>query len=35
VVQTLREQKRSVLRFLADVITAHRAGTQVPRLQCG
>lgn len=35
VVQTLREQKRSVLRFLADAITAHRAGTQVPRLQFG
>jgi len=35
VVQTLREQKRSVLRFLADAITAHRAGTALPRLQLG
>ena len=35
VVQTLREQKRSVLRFLADSITAHRAGTTAPRLQLG
>jgi transposase len=33
VVQTLREQKRSVLRFLADAITAHRAGTAAARLQ--
>lgn len=35
VVQTLREQKRSVLRFLADVIAAHRASTPTPRLQLG
>lgn len=35
VVQTLREQKRSVLRFLADAITARRAGIAAPRLQLG
>jgi transposase len=35
VVQTLREQKRSVLAFLADAITAHRAGTTAPTLQLG
>lgn len=35
VVQTLREQKRSVLKFLADAIAAHRAGTAAPRLQLG
>ena len=35
VVQTLREQKRSVLRFLADAITAHRAGKAAPPLQLG
>lgn len=35
VVQTLREQKRSVLKFLTDAITAHRMGTAAPRLQLG
>ena len=35
VVQTLREQKRSVLKFLAEAITAHRAGNAAPRLQMG
>lgn len=35
VVQTLREQKRSVLRFLTNAITAHRAGTTVAQLQLG
>jgi hypothetical protein len=34
-VQTLREQKRSVLTFLADTIAAHRAGDAAPRLQSG
>ena len=32
---TLREQKRSVLKFLADAIVAHRAGTEAARLRLG
>ena len=35
VVQSLREQKRSVLKFLGAAIGAHRAGTAAPRLQPG
>ncbi len=35
VVQTLRQQGRSVLDFLTDAITAHRAGTPTPRLLMG
>ena len=35
VVQTLRQQKRSVLAFLSEAIQAHRAGTAAPRLVMG
>jgi transposase len=35
VVQTLRQQKRSVLPFLTETIQAHRAGTTAPRLVMG
>jgi transposase len=35
VVQTLRQQKRSVLAFLTETIQAHRAGTTAPRLVIG
>ena len=35
VVQTLRQQKRSVLAFLSEAIKAHRAGTEPPRLIMG
>ena len=35
VVQTLRQQKRSVLTFLSEAIQAHRAGTTAPRLVLG
>jgi transposase len=35
VVQTLRQQKRSVLAFLSAAIQAHRAGTTAPRLVMG
>jgi transposase len=35
VVQTLREQKRSVLKFLSQAIHAHRAGQTAPRLVMG
>jgi len=35
VVQTLRQQKRSVLAFLSETIQAHRAETTVPRLVMG
>jgi len=32
VVQSLRQQGRSVVEFLSDIITAHRQGLQYPRL---
>jgi transposase len=35
VVQTLRQQKRSVLAFLSETIQAHRAGSTTPRLVMG
>mgnify|MGYP001217501613 CR=1 FL=1 len=35
VVQTLRQQKRSVLAFLTEAIKAHRAGATAPRLVMG
>jgi transposase len=35
VVQTLRQQKRSVLKFLSEAIQAHRAGQTAPRLATG
>jgi len=35
VVQTLRQQKRSVLTFLSEAIQAHRAGTKAPLLVLG
>lgn len=35
VVQTLRQQKRSVLAFLTEAIQAHRTGTTAPRLVLG
>jgi transposase len=35
VVQTLRQQKRSVLAYLCEAIQAHRAGTTAPRLVMG
>lgn len=35
VVQTLRQQKRSVLTFLSEAIQAHRAGQAPPRLAMG
>jgi hypothetical protein len=35
VVQTLRQQKRSVLAFLSEAIQAHRTGTTAPRLIMG
>jgi hypothetical protein len=35
VVQTLRQQKRSVLAFLTEAIEARRTGTAAPRLVLG
>ena len=35
VTQTLRQQKRSALKFLGETIAAHRAGKNAPRLVMG